>query len=311
MTDLVVRPMTSADVPEAQKIWREAFAGFLAVPERALGDSDFVTPRFRVYPETSYAAELDGQLVGSHFLASWGTFTVVGTLTVRPTVWKKGISKPLMDRALADLPRLGSRFACLFTFAQSPAHVGNWERFGFWPRYLTVVMSKPVRRRPLPPGWHRLSQVAPEQRAALIAMAGELTSSVFEGMRLDTELAAIGQGLGDAVVWEENGRAQGLVFCHTGAGTYGGRGIAYVRFAMVRGGPGAAERFGTLLDAVEGLASELATFSINVGVNTARRPAYQAMRARGFRTTMQGVAMHRPDVEATCHPEAWVLDDWR
>ena len=32
----------------------------------------------------------------------------------------------------------------LFTFAESAKHIGLYQRFGYWPQFLTAIMSKPV-----------------------------------------------------------------------------------------------------------------------------------------------------------------------
>ncbi len=37
---------------------------------------------------------------------------------------------------------MGTQHAGLFTFAHSQKHVGLYQRFGFWPRFLTALMSK-------------------------------------------------------------------------------------------------------------------------------------------------------------------------
>lgn len=39
--------------------------------------------------------------------------------------------------------------------------------------------------------------------------------------------------------------------------------------------------------------------------------AYRILLARGFRTTLQGVAMHRPNAAAYSKPDLFVIDDWR
>ncbi len=38
----------------------------------------------------------------------------------------------------------GTRHVGLFTFADSPKHVGLYQKYGFWPRSLTAIMSRPV-----------------------------------------------------------------------------------------------------------------------------------------------------------------------
>jgi hypothetical protein len=35
------------------------------------------------------------------------------------------------------------------------------------------------------------------------------------------------------------------------------------------------------------------------------------MQARGFRTVMQGVSMHRPNEPGWSRPEVWAMDDLR
>jgi hypothetical protein len=50
---------------------------------------------------------------------------------------------------------------------------------------------------------------------------------------------------------------------------------------------------------------------MEAGVNLARRQAYRAMLEQGFRSQIQGVAMHRPDSPAYNRPDVYILDDWR
>jgi len=47
------------------------------------------------------------------------------------------------------------------------------------------------------------------------------------------------------------------------------------------------------------------------GVNTARQDAHRIMRARGFQTVLEGLAMQRPDLPGTHRPDCFVIDDWR
>lgn len=47
------------------------------------------------------------------------------------------------------------------------------------------------------------------------------------------------------------------------------------------------------------------------GVNLARREAHRHLLARGFRTEVQEVAMHRPDEPGYSRPGVFVVDDWR
>ena len=50
---------------------------------------------------------------------------------------------------------------------------------------------------------------------------------------------------------------------------------------------------------------------MEAGVYLNRSQAYRQMLRRGFRTDIQGVAMHKPDSHAYNRPDAFVVDDWR
>jgi hypothetical protein len=83
-----------------------------------------------------------------------------------------------------------------------------------------------------------------------------------------------------------------------------------VKFGAARGGAGAGERFDKLLDACEAFASSRGA-AVEAGVNLAREDAYRRLRSRGYRVSMQGVAMQRPHADGFNRADAYVIDDWR
>jgi hypothetical protein len=83
-----------------------------------------------------------------------------------------------------------------------------------------------------------------------------------------------------------------------------------VKFAAARSGAGAGERFDRLLEACDAFASTRG-LTIEAGVNLAREDACRRMRARGYRTFGQGVAMQRPHADGFNRADAYVIDDWR
>ena len=70
------------------------------------------------------------------------------------------------------------------------------------------------------------------------------------------------------------------------------------------------QRFDKLLDACEAFAASRGA-TVEAGVNLAREDAYRRMRARGYRVTMQGVAMQRPHADGFNRADVYVIDDWR
>ena len=100
--------------------------------------------------------------------------------------------------------------------------------------------------------------------------------------------------------------------CHCGAGSEAGSDTCYVKFAAVRPGERAAERFERLLDACEAFAAESGLARFVAGVNTGRLDAYRRLLARGFRAERIGVSMRlRPEGPHFDTPAHYVIDDLR
>ena len=135
MTDILIRPLRESDVSMADHIFRLAFGTFI-------GDADYIRTRFMANPSGSFAAEVNGELVGSNFVANWGSVGIFGPLTIRPDLWDKGIAKHLLKSTMDYFEKLGTKHIGLFTWAHSPKHLGLYQRFGFWPRFLTAIMAK-------------------------------------------------------------------------------------------------------------------------------------------------------------------------
>jgi GNAT superfamily N-acetyltransferase len=312
--DLTVRPLREDDLSNADQIMRLAFGTFLGLPEPLafMGDADYVRTRWRADNVVAFAAEIGGEFAGSIFATNWGSVGFFGPLTVRPDLWDRGIGSHLMPRVLDCFADWGTRHAGLFTFAQSPKHIGLYQKFGFWPRSLTAIMSAPVTASRQPQQWSRYSAMPDGDRYESTRAARALTDGLLDGLDLTDEIRTVhGQDLGDTVfVWDDAGLA-GLAVCHCGRGTEAGSGTCYVKFGAARPGPNAGVDFDRLLGACESFASTQGARRLVCGVNMAREEAYRALAVRGFRTDLQGVTMHRPNEPGYSRSGAYVIDDWR
>ena len=132
------------DLPEADRILRDAFETFTGI-RGLFADKDYVRTRWAADPARAIGAELDGKLAGSNFVTLWGSLGFFGPLSVRPSLWDTGIGKALME-ATHDL-LAAVRHAALFTFSNSPKHHAFYQRFGFWPRFVTPVLLRPIASR--------------------------------------------------------------------------------------------------------------------------------------------------------------------
>jgi predicted N-acetyltransferase YhbS len=300
--DLEVRPLRPEELDRADRVLRDAFVAVHGVD--LLADTDLLGTRLRARHTTVLAAVRHGRPVGSILVTRWGSIGLLGPLSVDPQLWGRGIGARLLTAAVDLLDASGAGHQGLFTFPASPRHQVLYQRFGFWPRFLTALMSCAVTGSE-PRTGTRLSTL--DERAGALGTCAEISEAVYAGLDLRGEIdAVLDQSLGDVVLVPD-----GFAICHSGAGTEAGSGIAYVKFAAARPGPGAAASFAALLEACRGYAAATGAHRLTFGVNTARHQAYRWLLGAGTRVDMVGLTMHRPNAPAYDSAETYVLDDWR
>jgi hypothetical protein len=217
-----------------------------------------------------------------------------------------------MEATVALFDRWGTAHAGLFTFAHSAKHLGLYQKFGFWPRFLTPVMTKPAVAGQQSSWAIRYTELPPAERVRALDACRELTATAYQALDLEREIRAVeGQNLGEIVLLDDSSDLAGMAVCHLGAGTEAGSRGCYIKFGLARPGPGAERRFGALLDACEALAVDHQADHVELGVNAGRHEAYAAVMARGYRTGLVGVSMHRANDEGYSRPGTWLIDDWR
>jgi GNAT superfamily N-acetyltransferase len=308
-----VRPLQESDLTRADHIMRLAFGTFLGLPDPAsfAEDASYVRTRWRANPNAAFAAEIDNELVGSNFAANWGSVGFFGPLTIHPDFWGRGVGKRLMEPVMECFDKWQTKHAGLFTFPYSQKHIGLYQNFGFYPRFLTANMSKAVEASGRASQWTKLSDTPESERTAILDACRELTHQIYEGLDVEHEIRAVAdQKLGDTILlWNDS--LAGFAVCHNGAGTEAGSDVCYVKFAATRPSADAKQDFKRLLDACEEFASSQKASTLAAGVNMARHEAYRQMLARGFRTFLLGVAMEKPNEEGYNRSEVYLIDDWR
>ncbi len=309
--------MGEADIGEAARIVRVAFGTHIGAPDpEAFGlDRDYIGTRFRNPSVAALVAEIDGQIAGSNVATRWGGFGFFGPLTVRPDLWNSGVGQKLLSATMEIFSEWGVRDAGLFTFANSPKHAALYQKYGFWPRFLTAIMAKQVNGAGGRKGPSEAGYFSRAESEITLAECREVTDLIHEGLDVSCEIrAARDQRLGETLLVYDRAtgrRVEGFAVCHCGEGTEAGKEICYVKFAAVRPSDHAAAVFTDLLDACEALAASRGLKRLEAGVSTAAIEAYRAMFDAGFRTAMQGVAMHRNNAPGWNRPGYFVLGDWR
>jgi predicted N-acetyltransferase YhbS len=312
--EISIRNLRESDLPAADRVFRLAFGTRLGLPDplRFGGDADWIRTRWHADPSAAFAAESDGELIASIFAARWGSLGILGPLSVHPQYWDRHVGRQLMERAMALLAEWGVQQAGLFTAAHSPRHIALFQKFGFWPRFLTVITSRSVEPPASRPRYDAYSALPPDKREKSLRAFAELTHAILNGLNLDREISAVfRQSLGETIVLGEVAAPDAFAVCHIGPRTEAGSNACYVKFAAARPGPGCEDRFHRLLDAILTHAGTHGAGRVVAGVNTARHEAYRLLLARGFRTDLTGIAMHRPNDDFHNRPGMFVIDDWR
>jgi predicted N-acetyltransferase YhbS len=304
-----LRAMAESDLDAVDRLNRLAFGTFfkLADPMAFRGDGDGVRTRFRSGLAIGIVAEAEGEIVGAGMGSLWGSFGLLGPVMVEPARWGQGVAHALVPALVEALTSRGCRGLGLFTHPGSPSHVRLYESAGFRLDAVHAFMAKPVAARATEP--ELLSGVAAQTRDAVLAECRALCDAAHPGLDASREIACVDAlGLGETVLLRRAGALAGFAVCHAGRGSEIGGDGCLVKLAFVR--PGAAEELRALLAACEALAGRRGAARI-VAATSAARGAYDVLRALGYRSFMNGVAMLRPGGPAFNRPEIFALDDWR
>jgi len=325
-----VGPLREEELEEADRIFRLAFATFVGLPNPAdfMAGRDLLISRWHAPHVKALAAREDGRLIGTNMLTRWGSFAFFGPLTILPEYWDRGIAKKLLEATVKLFDKQGLKRTALFTFPGSTKHVGLYQKFGYWPGYLTALMryepaaeaedahsqvskSRPGAPKPDSTRVAHLTALEKAARAEAIAACARLTRKIDKGLDLGDEIRTlVKQKTGEVVLIYTRNALDGFAICLNGPGSEGGPNLCYIKFAAARGGPGAGERFDALLDACDGFARSRGA-SIEAGMNLTHEDAYKRMRAHGFRAFAQGVSMQRPHAPGHNRDDVYVIDDWR
>jgi len=150
-------------------------------------------------PEGHSLRKQTASLAGSNFATNWGSFGFFGPLTIRLDLWDHHIAQRLLVPTMDRFEKWGVREAGLFTLAHSPKHIGLYQKFGFWPRFLTAIMSKHANKHEA--SWTKYSALSEVDRAEVLTACRNLTDSIFEGLDVTSEIRSVqDQSLGETIL---------------------------------------------------------------------------------------------------------------
>lgn len=309
-----IRPLEESEILEADTIHRVAFGTLYRVPDPTKfgGDTDRIGARFHADNTITVAAEANGKLIGSNVVMRWGAFGLFGPLTVHPDYWNQGAAKSMVEHALKTFSDWNIRYSAFFTTIATPKNVALYQRYDYWPRFLSMMMERPVGAEPAPEGMGLYSDLAESERVGVLEACREVSSGVLEGLDLGAEIRTVAErNYGDTVLVSDNGQLAAFAVCHCGSGTEAGGDLCRVKFGAVRSGANAGADFDRLIAACDALARDRGMGRLAAGSNAERLDSYRQLLKMGFRTEVQGVSMHGANHATFNHADAYVIDELR
>jgi len=310
---MIIRPLQWQELSQADRVFRLAFgtAANLSDPLQIFDDAGYMH-RWYLSTGCAIAAEENGQIVATNFLARWGSLGLFGPLTVHPDYWNQGIASALMTATMAKFDQWQTPAITFFTSSHSPKHLWFYSKFGFSPGYLTTVMDKTVAPSLAKESAWPYSNLADQQQEEALTACQKLTDTLYNGLDLKAEIQLVEQQqLGDTLLLWNDAGLSAFAICHYGARSEGGSNHCYIKFGAIHPTPNAEEEFEQLLAACRTFAANRQLNTLTAGINTSHHHAYWRMLALGFQIRMIGVAMHQPPHQDYCQPDLYVLDDRR
>lgn len=301
----VLRALRESDLETAETLFRRAFATEFGLPTASSfrPDARLVSQRFRMHLDCGFGLDAGGELVGFALANRWGDFGVLGPVCVDPTWWNRGLARRLIEAVVDKLDHWGCAATGLFTNPSSPRHFRLYERFGFTPGPVTIILERQVKGGGASdPGIVRVTPT-------LLEAAGRLTGKAMPGMNLAREMDRLATAAGDVLARWSGSELSWFAVVHRGVPSEAESDEVYVKFAQLAGEGSALEaQLDDLLASLEVYAVANGAARITVGVSVGREKLYRRLLAGGYQGRFHGIHMVRgswPDRAAA------ILEDWR
>ena len=228
-------------------------------------------------------------------------------------MWDSGLGRLLLAPILDCFDRWQLTLTGLYTFPNSAKHLHLYQQFGFWPRFLTAIMSRPVDHTERQSQWGAFSNVAAADRQDVLSECFDLTHSVYPGLRLDREIQGVDdQGLGETVLIRSGAELDGIAVCQCGYRHRGGRRQLLYQVCRCAARTGCCRAVrpasGRLRATGEIQRAVAASGGCEPGART--RP-FEPCVGRAFARICSGYQCTAPTSLATATPMPSVIDDWR
>jgi len=322
-----IRRVRKGDLSKVRDVIEQAFGDFYerqlgTRPRQVFGGAQYVHHRWLMEPWGCFVAEEgDGKIVGAAVAVIWGSVGMVGPVAVLTTYQNQDIGQQLVKATQGFFEENSVTLQGLATYPSSPKHLLLFQKFGYKPKGLVAVTSKPLDRREIIQATQsgkpahsvrRFSMLEEAKKKTVVQKLRRMTNSIYRGLDLNKEVEIVdGLALGDTLLLERGRELIGFAIYHMPGVSEAPQGSLYIKFLTIDSRHRKAEYFHALLAALEELAHGAGLQRVIAPVYTWYWTAYQGLLERGYSIDFTMVRMKRGKLEEYERPTDLVLDDWR
>jgi predicted N-acetyltransferase YhbS len=322
-----VRRVRKGDLSRVKDVLEQTFGDFLerqlgTRPRQAFGGAQYVHHRWLMEPWGCFVAEEDGaKIVGTALAAAWGSVGLLGPVAVLTNHQNQTIGQQLIRATQEFFDENKTTLQGVMTYPTSPKHLALYHKFGYQPKYLTAVMSRPLDRgapRPAtklakgPLTIRRFSTLEETKKKASLVRFHKITNGICRGMDLAKEVEIVdGLALGDTLLLERGRDLIGFAIVHTPGVSEAPTGALYVKYLAIDPPQKRVEHLEQFVAAVEDFGHDLGVQRVILPVYLRYWLAYSTLVRCGYQTDFTMVRMQKGKQEDYEDPTHLVLDDWR
>lgn len=322
-----IRRVRKGDLSKVRDVVEQAFGDFYerqlgTRPRQVFGGAQYVHHRWLMEPWGCFVAEEgEGKIVGAAVTVIWGSVGLVGPLAVLSTYQNQDIGQQLLKAAQGFFEENKVTLQGLASYPSSPKHLLLFQKFGYKPKGLVAITSKPLDRREIVQATQamkptvsvrRFSALEESRKKTVMQKLRRITSSVYRGLDLSKEVEIVdGLALGDTVLLERGRELIGFAIYHSPGVSEASQGTLYVKYLAIDFRHRRPEHFHHLMAALEELAHGAGLRRVVAPAYTYYWAAYQGLLERGYSIDFTMVRMKRGKIEEYERPIDLVLDDWR
>ena len=210
------------------------------------------------------------------------------------------------------------------TYPTSAKHLALFHKFGYKPKSLVAVMSRPLDRGgarpalPKPPlakgalTVRRFSTLEETKKKAALARFHRITNGVCRGLELAKEVEIVdGLALGDTLLLERGAELVGFAIYHAPGVSEAPTGALYVKYLAIDPRQRKVEHLEHFVTAIEELAQEQGLPRVILPVYLRYWLAYSTLVKCGYQVDFTMVRLQKGKPEDYEDAADLVLDDWR